>query len=226
MPVFDVVVPPGDHTRPQNVTIATPTGPLTVTIPAGVATGSKVRVTVPDHPFSQIPVVVPPGDHTKPQNIQVHTQDGRVLTVTIPAGVATGSTIMVTVPSPTAQAPRQMQIVVPPGDHTKPQSIMVTGPDGRQFMVTIPKGVATGTNMVVNLPSPDDQNPTHAILHQGILEARPPPTNPNHIPNASAVYPDMNEPIAIAEPLDLTVAETLPADDDCTATKAVVAKTV
>ncbi len=81
--------------------------------------------------------------------VNMQLGDGRMVSVTIPAGVRTGDTMMIAVPNPAFNAPapvaqpppsNQLSIAVPPGDHTVPMNVMVATPTGQQVMVTIPAG--------------------------------------------------------------------------------------
>jgi hypothetical protein len=104
-----------------------------VTIPARVATGTMITVQVaapegyvPTMP-SRVPVVVPPGDHTRPMVTRIQLPDGTSRDVTIPQGVATGSTIYVDIaPSSGGSAPAPVpmqQLATTGGSVVVPSSV-------------------------------------------------------------------------------------------------------
>eukprot|EP00298_Acanthocystis_sp_HF-20_P001499 c11911_g1_i1.p1 GENE.c11911_g1_i1~~c11911_g1_i1.p1 ORF type:complete len:185 (+),score=93.65 c11911_g1_i1:25-555(+) len=137
-------------------------------------------------------IKVPPGNHSVPMQTMITTPDGRLVSVTIPARVATGNLIQVEVPDPPlpqhlAAAITTMQLQVPPGDHTRPQQIQVLTPRGDTVTVTIPAGVATGKIITISLP------PLQPVIQaQPILES--------HIPQTTAqpIYPQQNQATTVA----------------------------
>jgi len=173
--VVNVVGPSGRQVA-VNIPSGVRTGDLFTAIdPFAVPNGAA--------PVQMMPmsIRVPPGDHTRAQTITLQLADGRSVSATIPAGVRTGDQTTVMVPGPIYAAPPQqfapqyapqyapqqfapqyapapqpttMQVVVPPGDHTRAQQVMVVSPTGQQVMVTIPAGVGTGKTITVQIPAP------------------------------------------------------------------------